>query len=292
MPRFEPLQQLLVRLRGYAPWEVAIELLIIGTIVWMVWRFVKGTRAAGALKGILVLVLVTIALRLVTPVESFSRVAFLYDNILGFAALALVIVFQPEIRRALIRLGETTFFRESAGEMARVVEAIVEACSFLSKNKFGAILAVERHVGLRETIETGRILNADVSAELLQSIFWPNNPLHDMGVVIKRAKIVAAGVQFPLADAIETTDPTLGTRHRAAAGLSRVTDALVVVVSEETGMISIADHGRLLRGLTPSELRAELTRRLPPQGEAQPGAGRAGGGVASQPAPAERESAA
>ncbi len=291
MPRFEPLRQLLVRLRGYAPWEVAIELLIIGAIVWMIWRFVKGTRAAGALKGILVLVLVTIALRLITPVESFGRVAFLYDNILGFAALALVIVFQPEIRRALIRLGETTFFRESATEMARVVEAIVEACSFLSKNKFGAIIAVERHVGLRETIETGRILNADVSAELLQSIFWPNNPLHDMGVVIKGARILAAGVQFPLADAIETTDPTLGTRHRAAVGLSRATDALVVVVSEETGMISIADHGRLLRGLSNAELRAELTRRLRPQDEAPPGAG----GVAPASAPAVapgRESAA
>lgn len=265
MPRFEPLQQLFVRLRGYAPWEVAIELLIIGAVVWAVWRFVKGTRAAGALKGILVLVLVTIALRLVTPVESFGRVAFLYDNILGFAALALVIVFQPELRRALIRLGETSFFRNSESDVARVVDSIVEAARFLSKNKFGAIIAVERNVGLRETIEGGRILNADVSAELLQSIFWPNNPLHDMGVVIRGVKIVAAGVQFPLADALETDDPTLGTRHRAAAGLTRASDAIVIVVSEETGMITVADHGRLLRGLSPDELREELRKRLTPQ---------------------------
>ena len=262
MFEFEPLQQLIVRFGGYPLWEVALEFLIIGTLVWIVWRFVKGTRAAGALKGILVLVLLMIALRLVTPSQSFERIAFLYDNILTLAAFGLVIIFQPELRRALIRLGETTFFRATPSDVAEVIDAIEKACTFLSKNKFGAIIAIERHTGLRETIENGRMLNADVSAALIQSIFWPNNPLHDMGIVIKGSKIVAAGVQFPLADAIETNDPTLGTRHRAALGLSRVSDAIVVVVSEETGMISLADRGQLLRGLTREDLIEDLRQRL------------------------------
>lgn len=262
MFQFEPLQQLIVRLGGYPKWEVALEYLIIGTLVWIVWRFVKGTRAAGALKGILVLVLLMIALRLVTPSQSFERIGFLYDNILTLAAFGLVIIFQPELRRALIRLGETTFFRATPSDVAEVIDAIEKACTFLSKNKFGAIIAIERHTGLRETIENGRMLNADVSAALIQSIFWPNNPLHDMGIVIKGSKIVAAGVQFPLADAIETNDPTLGTRHRAAVGLSRVSDAIVVVVSEESGMISLADRGQLLRGLTREDLIEDLRERL------------------------------
>jgi diadenylate cyclase len=260
--QFEPLQQLIVRLGGYPIWEVALEYLIIGSLVWIVWRFVRGTRAAGALKGILVLVLLMIALRLVTPSHSFERIGFLYDNILTLAAFGLVIIFQPELRRALIRLGETTFFRATPSDVVEVIDAIEKACTFLSKNKFGAIIAIERHTGLRETIENGRMLNADVSAALIQSIFWPNNPLHDMGIVIKGSKILAAGVQFPLADAIETNDPTLGTRHRAAVGLSRVSDAIVVVVSEESGMISLADRGQLLRGLTREDLIEDLRERL------------------------------
>lgn len=258
---FEPWEQF-ARLANYNPLEVLVEIIIIWTVIFVVWRFVEGTRAAGAVRGIIVLVLISLLLRLLTPGDYFLRLAYLYDNFLGFAALALVIIFQPELRRAVIRLGETSIFRQTGSEIAPVVDALVLACSFLSKNKFGAIIAIERQVGLRETIEGGRPLNADISAELLQSIFWPNNPLHDMAVVIRGNRIIAAGVQFPLADPHEMSDPRLGTRHRAAVGLTRHVDALVIVVSEETGSISLSERGTLERWLTPEALRAELTRRL------------------------------
>jgi len=263
---FEPWDQL-SRLTRYGFFEVLVELAIIWIVVFWIWRFVEGTRAAGAVRGIVVVAFGAMALRLLAPVESFRRLAFLFDNILGFAALALVIIFQPELRRAVIRLGETSIFRPPTSDMSPVIDEIVEAASFLSKNSFGAIIAIERSVGLKETVEAGRYLNADVSAELIQSIFWPNNPLHDMGVVIRGSKIVAAGVQFPLAHPLEMADPQLGTRHRAAVGLTRAVDALCIVISEETGSISLGERGKLTRWLDPDALRRELGERLAVQAE-------------------------
>lgn len=260
--RFEPIRQLIDRLGGYVWWEVLVELAVICAMVWLLWRFIRGTRAAAAVRVALVLAVGALFTRLIIPIEAFERLAFLFDNVIGMFALALVVIFQPELRRALIRLGEGGYLRPARTDVGPVVDAIVSACTFLSRSKFGAILAVEKSVGMRELIETGRFLDADVSAPLLQSIFWPNNPLHDMGVVIRGKKIVAAGVQFPLADPAEMTDPKLGTRHRAAIGLSRVVDAVVIVVSEETGSISIAERGVLEQWLTPEALRAELLERL------------------------------
>lgn len=262
MAIFESLHQFVLRLASYTWWEVALEFILIWTVVYVVWRFLRGTRGAGAIRGLLLIVLFTLALRLVIPNQLLQRLAFLYDNVLGFAALALVIIFQPELRRGVIRLGETTFFRSEPSETKATVDAIVAACSFLSRSKFGALIALERQIGFRETVEGGRPLNADVSPELLESIFWPSNPLHDMGVVIRNGRIAAAGVQFPLAEPDEMPSGNLGTRHRAAVGLSRVSDAVVVVVSEETGAISIALRGRLQRWLTEAQLRAELQRLL------------------------------
>lgn len=262
MEGFESIRQLVSRLGGYNPLEVALELLVIGGVVYVVWRFVRGTRAAGALRGILVVLLVVLGLRLLAPSDAFERLAFLFDNLLGFAVVAVVIIFQPELRRAMSRIGEAPLFRGEGADVAPVVEALCSASGFLSKSKFGGLIAIERRVGLREFIETGKILNADVSAELIQSIFWPNSPLHDMGVVIRGNRIVAASVQFPLADPSDVSDAQMGTRHRAAIGLTRVSDALVIVVSEETGAISLAERGRLLRWLSVESLEEELRSRL------------------------------
>lgn len=260
---FERVSQVVQRLLEYRPWEVGIELAILWLFVYVVYRFVRGTRAAGALKGLVVLLIVgTLGVRVLGE-RFFPRLSVLYDNFLGFAAIALVVTFQPELRRALIRLGETPFFRASTPEVKPVIEAIAGACEYLSRNKFGAILAIERSVGLREMIESGRIINAEVSSDLLTSIFWPNSPLHDMAVVISGKKIVAAGVQFPLAEPGDMpVQENLGTRHRAGVGLARVSDALVVIVSEETGAISLADGRELTRWLTPAALAQELTARL------------------------------
>ncbi len=262
MQGFESVRQLLGRLGGYNPLEVAFELLLIAGVVYLVWRFVRGTRAAGALRGILVVLLIVLGLRLLAPPDALERLAFLFDNLLGFAVVAVVIIFQPELRRAMSRIGEAPLFRGEGTDVAPVVEALTSASAFLSKSKFGGLIAIERRAGLREFIESGKIINADVSAELLQSIFWPNSPLHDMGVVIRGSRIVAASVQFPLADPSDVSDPQMGTRHRAAIGLTRVSDALVIVVSEETGAISLAERGKLLRWLSVESLQGELSRRL------------------------------
>ncbi len=278
MPGIEWLNQLWSRLQGYPAWQVAIELAVIGAIVYVVWRFVQGTRAAGALRALIVLLVVgSVLVRLASQRDVFPRLSQLYMRLLGFSAIALVVIFQPELRRALIRIGELPavrpFFRSTpaAGEQSQVVDAVVAASRFLSKNKFGAIVAIERQVGLREMLVGSTILNADISPELIQSIFWPNNPLHDLGVVVRGGKVLAAGVQFPLADPEDMNDPSLGARHRAAVGLTRVSDAIVVIVSEETGAISIAERGRLDRWRSPDALASELLRRLraaqPDEGE-------------------------
>ncbi len=260
---FGPLRQLLARLSEYPFWQVAIELAVLWVLVFLVYRFIRGTRAAGAVKGLLVVfILATLAVRVFAQGDLFARLAILYNRLLGLAAIGVLITFAPEIRRAALRIGEASFFRATPEQVRTVVDSIVASCEFLSKNKFGAIIALERGTGMRELIETGRTLNADVSSHLLNSIFWPNSPLHDMGVVVRGDKIVAASVQFPLADADDTHGRHLGTRHRAAVGLARSTDALVVVVSEETGNISLADGGEFKRGLAPEALRQELIKRL------------------------------
>lgn len=267
---FDRIAQVVSRLAEYAWWEVAIEVAILWVIVYAVLRFVRGTRAAGALKAIIVVLLGGwVVVRLLSRGDLFPRLAIIYNTLLQYAAIALVVTFQPELRRALIRLGEAPLLWGSQANVRPVVTAVTQACVFLSKNKFGALIAIERNVGLRDAIETGRHLNADVSEELLSSIFWPNNPLHDMGVVIRGLKIIAAGVQFPLAEAGDMLDPHLGTRHRAAVGLARATDALVIVVSEETGAISLAEGSSFDRHLTPEALREQLTRRLSRPGETE-----------------------
>ena len=268
MPATEWLNPLFGRLAGYPLWQVAIELAVIATIVYFIVRFIRGTRAAGALGVLLLLLLLTtVFVRLAAQRDLFPRLGQIYERFLGFSALALLVIFQPELRRGLMRLGELPAVRpvlrlSGGGATEAVVDALVSAGSFLSKNKFGAIIAVERQQSLRDLLEGCTLLNADVSAELLQSIFWPNNPLHDMGVVIKGRKIMAAGVQFPLAEADDVRDATLGTRHRAAVGLTRASDAVAVVISEETGAISVCERGRLTRWLTPEALRVELLRVL------------------------------
>jgi len=258
----QPLFQILGRLDDYSWWQVGVELVSLWLLVRVIYRFIKGTRAAGALKGLVVLMVIATVLIRVLARDTFPRLEVLYEKFLGVAAIALIVTFQPELRRLLIRLGETPFFRPADPEVPRLINEIVEACEFLSRNKFGAIIAIERSVGLRELAEAGRPLNADITADLIETIFFPNTALHDMGIVIRGRRIIAGGVQFPLAQPTDMPSPQLGTRHRAAVGLARVTDALVIVVSEETGLISIADGPRLERGLTPEALRAALLKRL------------------------------
>jgi diadenylate cyclase len=262
---FERIEQLAARISTYPWWQVLIELTIIWFIVYLAVRFIQGTRAAAALKGMFLLLLVgTLTIRIVGTHESFQRLAFLYDNLLAIFAIALVVIFQPELRRALTRIGEAPLFRRSYQPQTVTVDAVTEAASFLSKAKFGGLIVLERQTPLKSLIEGATILNAQVSAELLKTIFFPSTALHDLAVVIRGETITAAGVQLPLAEPQDMPDPTLGSRHRAAVGLTQETDAVVVVVSEETGTISLAERGRLTRGLSPEELRGLLVLKLNP----------------------------
>ncbi len=266
----ERIEQLLIRLRAIPPHEFIIEFVLIWVVVWLIFRFLRGTRGARVLKGVgLVLILATAMIAgLGRNDASFQRLQFLYRGFLTFAGLALVIVFQPELRRALVRLGEARIFTGFRTQIEPVVDELVKAVAYLSRNKIGAIIALEREVPLGGIIEAGTRLNAEVSAELLQAIFWPGSALHDMGVVVRNDKILAAGVQFPLAEGDDISQE-LGSRHRAAIGLSLEADCLVIVVSEETGAISLAERGQLLRRISPDALGSMLTRGLvqPTDGE-------------------------
>lgn len=255
----------LTRIASYLqnePLQVVIDLIVIWVVVWLIVRFLRGTRGAGVIKGLaLLLIVATLGLRVIGRGVVSDRLAYLYDNFLGFVALMLVVVFQPELRRALVRLGETRFFRQGGLRKARVVEELLEAIEYLSKNKIGMLVAIERQVGLRGVVEIGTRVDAEVSAELLKTIFWPGSALHDMGVVLRGDRVIAAGVQFPLAEGAYLPQE-LGSRHRAAIGLSQESDALVLVVSEETGTISVAERGELNRGLDLDQMRSILTRGM------------------------------
>jgi diadenylate cyclase len=249
-------------IRSYTWYEVILEMAVIWLCVWVVFRFLRGTRGAGVIKGFaILLVLVTLLTRVLGHnTDAFARLNFIYERFLGLAAIMLIVVFQPELRQALIRLSSPRQFRASRAH-SKVVTAVAEAAQFLSKNSFGAIIAIERDVQLGGLIETGQSIDAEVSARLLETIFWPNSPLHDLGVVIRSDRVIAAGVQFPLAEE-GTLAANVGSRHRAAVGVTMESDCLVVVVSEETGKISLAERGRIDFNIPRDEITAELARRL------------------------------
>jgi len=244
-------------------WKDGLELALIGGVVYLVYRSLRGTRGARLVRGfVFLLLIIFVGVRLVSDYMHLERVQYLYDKLLlvmvGFA----LIVFQPELRRSLMRLGQNPLFRLFLKEGASAfVERIVRSASTLSRNRVGGIIAVERDVRLGTLIESGMPLDAQLTSELLVTIFWPGSPLHDMGVIIRGGRIAAAGCEFPLSHQA-ILDPHLGTRHRAAVGLTEESDAVVIVISEETGQIALAEGGRLQQDLTPEELRERLKEFL------------------------------
>ncbi len=238
---------------------ILIELFIIGFVVYSVMRFLRGTGGEKLFKGIAVVLVSIGAISLAADLLKLEleRIELLFKGFMVAALVISTVAFQPEIRRGLIRLGGTSFGRTDLPETEQAIEQVVDAVSVMSRNQIGAIIAWEREVGLADWIATGTQINAKVTADLINTIFWPGSPLHDMAVVIRRDKITAAGVQFPLAEHGEF-DRQLGSRHRAAIGLSKVTDAPIIVVSEETGNISLGLDGKLQRYLTLEQLRQQL----------------------------------
>jgi diadenylate cyclase len=260
----DALMTYLRRVAAYDTTVVIVQLLMIALVVWLVMRFLRGTRGARLVKGAIVLLaIIFIAIRLLPGSDDWRRIEFLYSQFLWFAFIAFVVAFQPELRRALISIGQARIFHSHHTQIEELVEEMIRSTAYLSRNKIGAIIAIERSVGLGSLIGSGTVINADLSAELLNTIFYPGSTLHDMGVIIHEGRIAAAGCQFPLAES-EEVDPSLGSRHRAALGLAKESDALVLVVSEETGRIAMAYEAQLYIGMTQEAIREMLTELLAP----------------------------
>lgn len=233
-----------------------IDILLVTVATYYFLRFIRGTRAIRMLYALLFLVLVgTIARWL-----DFKALGLIISSLTTVWLVAFVILFQPEIRNLLSRFGRARpirfLFRPTAD--STLVEELVAAAARLKEQKIGALIVVEQEIGLREYTETGTRLEARVSAPLLVSIFTPPSPLHDGAVIISGNQIIAAGCTLPLGEA----EPGLGMRHRAAAGITVLTDAVAIVVSETTGNITFARRGRLLINLTPSQLKYNLMQAI------------------------------
>ena len=243
-------------------WEILIELGVIWFGVYLVFRFLQGTRGAGVIRGLGILgVILILMLLLMDRMDLFNRLEVIFDRFLEILAILLIVIFQPELRQAAIRIGQTKILRGNRTAEDTTISAIAEAAEFLSRNQFGAIIAIERNVQLGGLVEGGQNIDAAVSARLIQSIFWPSSPLHDLGVVVRNNRILAAGVQFPLAE--EGSLPSnYGSRHRAALGLATESDCVVVIVSEETGRVGIAVDGQFEMQMNHEELADRLRELL------------------------------
>ncbi len=234
-----------------------IDIIIIAFIFYKIYTMISFTRAIQLLKGIGLILLIF-------PISNFLNlrmVNFLLRNLVTLGALALVVIFQPELRRALEYMGRSKMglkiFGSNTEERTFHVEEIVEAVSKLSKKRIGALIVIENETGLNDIIETGTTLNAKITSELLQNIFMPKSPLHDGATIIRHNEIVAAGCLLPLSSDRSVSNE-LGTRHRAALGMSSQSDAIIIVVSEETGVISLACNGNLNRFIEISTLQEKI----------------------------------
>lgn len=237
-----------------------IDIAIIAYVMYRLMLVIRKTRAEQLFKGIIILLVIT----KLSDWLKLRTVNYLLSNAMTVGVIALLIVFQPELRRALESLGRSEFFRKNfffinddAEDISNVIIEICDACQFLSRSKIGALIVMERNTGLNELIETGIPLDSKISSELLINTFIPNTPLHDGAVIIRGDRIMAAGCFLPLTDN-QNLSTELGTRHRAAIGVTEVSDAVSVIVSEETGTISLAQNGRISRHLDIKTLKEVL----------------------------------
>jgi diadenylate cyclase len=239
-------------------WDVA-DILAVSILIYEALKLIRGTRAVQMAVGSMLVV----GLFYVSQLAPLQTLNWLIRNALVYVAFAAIVIFQTDIRRALAHLGQAPFFRYLSRRQAtdETVEEVVVAATMLAQQKVGAIVALEREIGLRNYIESGIPLDATLTYDLLLTIFKPGSPLHDGAVILQEGRVAAAACFLPL-----TVNPRLsrelGTRHRAAIGLTEENDAVAVVVSEETGTISIALDGQIQRGLTPDDLRTRLRRLM------------------------------
>jgi diadenylate cyclase len=234
-------------------WRPAVEIFILAVLIYFAFKFVRGTRGWPVVIGFVVVLL---ALTAVTTILDLKVLRWILGSASVFIALGALVIFQPELRRILAELGNLPLFA-STSEQRESIEVIIQTVERLADVKIGALIAIEQSIQLQEATEAGIKVDCDATPEMLETIFFPNNAVHDGGVIIKGDRIAYAACIFPLSQRTDL-NKSLGTRHRAAIGLSEETDAVIVVVSEENGMISHAYKGQLVRGVTLEELRAFL----------------------------------
>lgn len=240
-------------------WLSVLDILLVTLVIFGLLALVRGTQAVVLLRGIIVLALATILLTSVLQLRAFS---WLLRNTLPALLIAIPVIFAPEIRRALERLGRAGAginFQTREAEILPVIQALTAAAVRLSERRHGGLIVIERQVGLKNYAETGVAVDAALTVELLVQIFYPNTPLHDGAVIVKDARIIAAACIMPLTADENVPDRQMGLRHRAALGVTEVSDAVAVVVSEETGAISVAHNGRMIQRLDAARLQHILT---------------------------------
>lgn len=236
-----------------------IDIIVVSFIFYKGYVMIKETRAEQLLKGILLIFL----LIPISDILKLRTLNWILENTLTISVISIIIIFQPEIRKALEHIGRTSFvdkiIYEDEEMMKKVVDEIVDATVSLAKNKVGALIVLEQRTGLGDIINTGTKINGDVSSALLQNIFVVNTPLHDGATVIRNDKIIASGCFLPLTSD-DKLNKQLGTRHRAGIGVTEIADCITIIVSEETGVISLALNGRLLRDYDGDKLRNVLLK--------------------------------
>jgi uncharacterized protein (TIGR00159 family) len=238
-----------------------VDISIVAFIIYRIILLIKGTRAVQMLLGLAVILAVYVASR----VGDLHTLNWFLSNFLSSIILVIVVVFQNDIRRALMHVGRNPFLGGmSQREESQTIEELVKACVALGNRKIGALVAIERETGINDLLESGTSIDARVSSELIRAIFMPSSPIHDGALVLQEGRLTRAGCFLPLSQDSELTKD-LGTRHRAAIGMTELADAVAVIVSEETGKISVAVNGRITRNLDATSLRKVLGRLLEPR---------------------------
>lgn len=235
-----------------------LDIALVAAIVYLVLVFIKGTRASRIIYGIILLALVFVLGRIL----DLQTLNWSLKHVATLVIVAIPVVFQPELRRALEKLGRSRFFREvlTRKQVGRIINEITKTARVLQKNKVGALIVIKRQTGVDDYIESGTMVDAELSSELLLNLFFPNSPLHDGAVIIKEGRIAAAGCMLPLSQGEYSY--THGTRHRAALGISEETDAVAVVISEERGAVSLSHNGKLLEDISEEEMEKKLLELL------------------------------
>lgn len=241
--------------------QMMLEVTVFAVLIYFALRFLRQTRGSGVIRGLAALLGVGLATWALLKWFQLDRLSLLFDAVAQSVVVALIVVFHPEIRRGITHIGEGPFFSRFFKPDTKLLPRLLRAVARMSKHKVGALIAIEREASLANLIENGITIDAELNSYLLESIFYPKSALHDGGVVVRDDRIVAASCLFPLSQD-RNVDQSLGTRHRAALGLSEDTDALVVVVSEETGKISTAEGGKLNHDLTLEQLEKVLEQSL------------------------------